>query len=109
MWSDGHAVVEVGLCQGLLLRLALIKGILESHVGQDDATCHTALRGGASEALKILVHAVLAKGCLDGPGCSAAYEGSTVLSLQHLHLAWGTGRGKVSQRQDRDDLASMCV
>lgn len=39
---DGHAVGEVRLSLGLLLR-SLIKGILQSHVGQDDAACHAAL------------------------------------------------------------------
>ncbi len=39
----GHTVGEVCLCLGLLLRLSLIKGILQSHVGKDDAACHAAL------------------------------------------------------------------
>lgn len=39
----GNTVGEVRLCLGLLLRLSLIKGILQSHVGQDDAPCHAAL------------------------------------------------------------------
>lgn len=39
----GHTVGEVCLCLGLLLRLALIKRILQSHVGQDDAARHAAL------------------------------------------------------------------
>lgn len=39
----GHAVSEVRLRLGLLLRLSLIKGILQSHVGQDDAPGHAAL------------------------------------------------------------------
>lgn len=38
-----HTVGEVRLCLGLLLRLSLIKGILQSHVRQDDAACHAAL------------------------------------------------------------------
>ena len=40
---DGHIVGEAGLCLGLLLRLPLIKRILQSHVGQDDAAGHAAL------------------------------------------------------------------
>lgn len=82
----GHAVSEVGLGLGLLLRLALVKGILQSHVGQDDAACHAALGSGASEALKVLVHAILSEGCLNGPGSPATYKGATILCLQHLHL-----------------------
>ena len=39
----GHTMGEVRLCLGLLLRLPLIKGILESHVRQDDAACHATL------------------------------------------------------------------
>lgn len=40
---DGHTVGEVGLRLRLLLRLPLIEGILQSHVGQNDATCHATL------------------------------------------------------------------
>lgn len=40
---DGHAVGEVGLRLRLLLRLALVKGVLQPHVGQDDAPSHAAL------------------------------------------------------------------
>lgn len=39
----GHTVGEVCLRLGLLLRLSLIKRILQSHVGQDDAACHATL------------------------------------------------------------------
>lgn len=81
-----HAVSEVRLRLGLLLRLSLIEGILQSHVGQDDAACHAALRSGASEALEVLVHAILSEGRLNGPSCPATYKGATILSLQHLHL-----------------------
>lgn len=86
---DGHIMGEVGLCLGLLLRLALIKRILQSHVGQDDAPCHATLGRGASEALKVLVHTILSEGSLNGSSCSATYKGATVLPLQHLNLARG--------------------
>ena len=82
----GHAVREVGLGLGLLLRLALVKGILQPHVGQDDAARHAALGSRAPEALKVLVHAILSEGRLNGPGSPATYKGAAVLSLQHLHL-----------------------
>lgn len=97
----GHAVGEVGLRLGLLLRLSLVKRILQSHVGQDDAACHAALWGGASEALEVLVHAILSEGGLNGPSCSATYEGATVLSLQHLHLAIRWGGEKKTSRNHR--------
>lgn len=84
---NGHTVGEVRLCLCLLLRLSLIEGILQSHVGQNDATCHAALGGRASEALEVLVHAILPKRRLNGSGCPATYEGAAVLSLKHLHLA----------------------
>lgn len=84
--SYGHAVSEAGLRLGLLLRLPLVKGVLQSHVGQDDAASHATLGGRAPEALKVLVHAILPESGLNGPGCPAAYEGAAVLPLQHLHL-----------------------
>lgn len=84
--SDGHTVSEAGLRLGLLLRLSLVEGVLQAHVGQDDAASHATLRGRTSEALKVLVHAILSESGLNGPGCPAAYEGAAVLSLQHFHL-----------------------
>lgn len=90
---DGHAVGEVGLRLRLLLRLPLVEGILQSHVGQNDATRHSALGRRASEALKVLVHAILPEGRLNGPGRPATYEGAAVLPLQHLHLGH-RGRNK---------------
>ena len=41
--SDGHIVGEAGLSLGLLLRLPLVEGVLQPHVGQDDAARHAAL------------------------------------------------------------------
>lgn len=83
---DGHTVGEVGLRLRLLLRLPLVEGILQSHVGQNDAACHATLGRRASEALKVLVHAILPEGRLNGPGRPATYKGAAVLPLQHLHL-----------------------
>ncbi len=59
---------------------------LHPHVRQDDAAGHPALGGGASEPLKVLVHAVLPERRLNCSRCTAGHKLAPVLPLQHLHL-----------------------
>lgn len=76
----------LALSLGLALALPLIERVLQSHVGQDDAPSHPALRGRASQPLKVLVHAVLTERRLDGARRPPTQEVTAILPLQHLHL-----------------------
>lgn len=63
---------------------------LHPHVGQDDASGHPALGGGAAQPLEVLVHAVLPERRLDRSRCPPRHKLAPVLPLQHLHLSGST-------------------
>ena len=67
---------------------------LHPHVGQDDASGHPALGGGAAQPLEVLVHAVLPERRLDRSRCPPRHKLAPVLPLQHLHLSGSTVTNK---------------
>ncbi len=94
---------------------------LHPHVRQDDAAGHPALGGGASEPLKVLVHAVLPERRLNCSRCTAGHKLAPVLPLQHLHLLdstahtgnqsgiGGHGHKLIYQREkNQKDLSTIC-